>query len=391
MIDRLLEDRLIKLADWFPVVSLTGPRQSGKSTLIKKAFPSYVYINLENPEVRNAAQQDPVGFIKNRPDRLIIDEAQYVPELFNMIQVASDERGSVGQYVLSGSQNFLLLKSIQQSLAGRVGLLTLLPFSYAELCRAHQRDNDAINLDTFMLTGGYPRIYDTGMPRDVFLSNYVSTYIERDAGEMLNVRNLSQFRTLLGLLAHSVGALINYASLAADVGVDVRTIKSWISILESSYIIFQLQPYFKNGRKRLTKAPKLYFYDTGLLCSLLQIAEASQLVDHPLRGEIVENLIISERIKQHLNCGEEPALYFYRDESKREIDLLDMTDAAAPLAVEIKSGATYRSNFARHLGTVGDELGIPEEGRYVVYRGSERYRADRVTVVPAEQFVLQSM
>ena len=215
MIPRALGKQAKQLAQWFPVVSITGPRQSGKSTLAKAMFPDYDYVNLENPETRKAAIDDPVGFIRQRPSKLIVDEAQYAPDLFSMIQVASDERSEQGQYVLSGSQNFLLLKRIQQSLAGRVGLVKLLPFSFQEACKADQ----ALTPDTFMLQGGYPRIYDTRMPLNLFFSNYIDTYIERDVSEYLDVRNLADFRRFLTLCALSSGALINYTNIANELGV----------------------------------------------------------------------------------------------------------------------------------------------------------------------------
>lgn len=383
MIERTMAQKLRDMSEWFPVVSLTGPRQSGKSTLIKAVFPEYEYLNLENPEVRRAALDDPVGFISRRPDHLIIDEAQYAPELFSMIQVASDECGRAGQYVLSGSQNFLLMHNIQQSLAGRVGMLKLLPLSYQEL------SDTQISLDTYLIRGGYPRIYDAGIPTDMFYQNYLMTYVERDAGGLLDVRNLSSFRKIIGLCAACVGGLLNLSRLAADVGVATATISSWLSILQSSYLVFLLQPYAGNMRKRLTKAPKLYFYDTGLLCHLLGIHDERSLMNHPLSGEIFENLVVSERQKAYLNRGIEPTLVFYRDDSKREIDLIDLTEPARPQAFEIKSGATYRDTFARHLRSVGSELGIPAKDRAVVYHGSERYDTEGASVVPAEEFLLR--
>ena len=383
MIERTMAQKLRDMSEWFPVVSLTGPRQSGKSTLIKAVFPEYEYLNLENPEVRRAAIDDPVGFIRRRPDRLIIDEAQYASELFSMIQVASDERGGAGQYVLSGSQNFLLMHNIQQSLAGRVGMLKLLPLSYQEL------SDTQISLDTYLIRGGYPRIYDAGIPTDMFYQNYLMTYVERDAGGLLDVRNLSSFRKMIGLCAACVGGLLNLSRLAADAGVATATISSWLSILQSSYLVFLLQPYAGNMRKRLTKAPKLYFYDTGLLCHLLGIHDERSLMNHPLSGEIFENLVVSERQKAYLNRGIEPTLAFYRDDSKREIDLIDLTEPARPQAFEIKTGATYRDSFTRHLRSVGSELGIPAKDRAVVYHGSERYDTEGASVVPAEDFLLR--
>lgn len=365
------------MAGWFPVVSLTGPRQSGKSTLVRAAFPDYGYVNLENPETRRAALEDPVGFVRRRPPRLIVDEAQYAPELFSMIQVASDERGEPGQYVLSGSQNFLLMRGIQQSLAGRVGTLALMPLSLREASSAGADEA------SYLLTGGYPRIYDARIPRDAFMRSYIATYVERDAGGMVGVRDLSSFRRLLDLVAAGAGGLVNYSRLAADLGVGAQTVRSWLSILQASYIAFELRPYSANTRKRLTKAPKLYLHDTGLLCHLLGISTPEQLRDHPARGAVYENYVVAERMRTRLNRGEEPRLYFYRDDSRREVDLLDLTDPSRPLAVEVKSGETYRPSFARHLSAVCPEIGIPEGRRVVAYAGSETYRADGVDVMPA--------
>lgn len=374
MIRRELAGELEKMAGWFPVVTLTGPRQSGKSTLVRAVFSDYEYVNLEDVEVRRAALDDPVGFIRRRPPRLIIDEAQYAPELFSMIQAASDEHGETGQYVLSGSQNFLLLKSIQQSLAGRAGILTLMPLSYREASAVSS------GLTEYVLTGGYPRIYDAGMPRDVFFRNYIATYVERDVGELMNVRNLAAFRSMLALLAAQAGQLVNHSRIASDLGVATATVKSWLSVLQAGHIIFELRPLHTSARKRLTKSPKLYFHDTGLLCHLLRISTPEQLRDSPMRGTVIENFAVAERLRLHLNRGEEPELYFYRDDSKREIDLIDLTDE--PLAVEVKSGETYRGSFARHLDAVCPDIAVAKGRRVVAYMGSERYRSEGVEVVP---------
>lgn len=249
MIARSMEEMALKMAGWFPVVSVTGPRQSGKSTLVRKVFSEYDYVNLENIDTREAALADPVGFIRDRPQRLVIDEAQLAPELFNMIQVVSDETGEPGQYILSGSQNFLLLRSITQSLAGRVGLLRLMPLSFAE-ARAEQGD---LGLDDFMRKGGYPRLYDRKIPTRVYYDGYVSTYLERDVAGYLDVRNIRQFETMLRLVAQTAGGLLNITRLAQDASVSSKTAREWLSILESSYIIFLLPPYFANIRKRLVK------------------------------------------------------------------------------------------------------------------------------------------
>lgn len=386
MIPRVLESRLREMAGWFPVVSVTGPRQSGKSTLVKSAFPDYAYVNLEDPQIRREALEDPVGFVRNRPGRLIIDEAQHAPELFSMVQVASDEAAETGRYVLTGSQNFLLLKRISQSLAGRTGILKLLPLSYAEALAA----DAALSPEGFMLSGGYPRVHATGMPPSVFFGSYVDTYVERDVAGYLDVRNLASFRAFLRLCALGAGSLVNYAGLARDAGVDARTAKSWLSMLESSYVAFALPPYHANEGKRLTKSPKIYFYDTGLLCHLLGIKSESELLLGPHLGPVFENLVVAERLKARLNRGEEPRLMFYRDANGAEVDLIDLTDASAPLAVEVKSGQTYRDSFARHLGRVGDALGIPPEGRAVVARVESGFRARGAAVIAARDW-LQSL
>jgi hypothetical protein len=371
-----------QMSSWFPVVSITGPRQSGKSTLVREVFPDYTYLNLEDPTLRNAALADPVGFVRNRPGPLAIDEAQYAPELFPVIQAVSDERGSApGQYVLSGSQNFLLLSSIGQSLAGRVGVLRLLPLSFAEASAAGR----APGLDDFLARGGYPRLYDVDIPTDLFFDSYIATYIERDVEGYLDVRNRSAFRTFLSLCAVRVGSLVNVSDLARDAGVTHATATSWLSILESSYLVLRLPPYFENRGKRLVKTPKLYFYDTGLLCHLLGIHSTQELLESPMLGPVFENLVVVETAKRHLNAGKAPELYFYRDDSKREIDLLDYTAAAERKAVEVKSTQTFREALGRTLATVGEELGIPVERRELVYRGTEAVTLPAWHATPADK------
>lgn len=384
MINRVMADQMRAQAQWFPVLSVTGPRQSGKSTLVKSVFDSYEYVNLEDPQLRREALEDPVGFIRTRPARLIIDEAQYAPELFSVIQVVSDEREEAGQYILSGSQNFLLTKRIGQSLAGRVGLLKLLPVSYEE-CRGY---DPACASESFMFTGGYPRLLSTGMPASLFFSSYLDTYIERDVADYLDVRNLTAFRRFVQLCALNAGNLMNYSSLARDADIDARTAKAWLSMLDASYITFALHPYYRNPGKRLTKSPKLYFYDTGLLCYLLGISSSEQLVSSEYFGAVCENFIVAETQKNHLNRGVRPELYFYRDDRKIEVDLLDFTDARARKLVEVKSGQTYRDAHARHLQTVGVELEVPAADRYVVSRVEHGFRASAATVSTYDEWLL---
>lgn len=383
-VERDLASQLKDMAKWFPVVSLTGPRQSGKSTLAQHVFPDYAYVNLEDPQIRTAAIEDPVSFIYNRPEHLIIDEAQYAPGLFSTIQVASDKRGSAGQYVLTGSQNFLMMKSIDQSLAGRVGLSKLLPLSFREIRNSGKTD---FKLDDFMLKGGYPRLHASEIPPRVYFSSYVETYVERDVAELLDVRNKTSFRKLLAMCAQSAGKLLNVASLSNEIDVSAQTVRSWLSVLESSYIIFMLRPYHSNVRKRLVKTPKLYFYDTGLLCHLLRIETAEQLLAHPMIGSIFENLIIAETAKKHFNEGISPELYFYRDDSKKEIDLLDFTQTGNVQAVEIKSSRTYHSKYAKHLNSVCGEIGIAADNRCVVARVESSYHARECKVASAEDWL----
>lgn len=325
-----------------------------------------------------------MSFIRNRSERLIIDEAQYAPNLFSMIQVVSDERGTSGQYVLTGSQNFLMMKSIGQSLAGRVGLLKLLPFSFLELKDWQGERADA---DEFIIKGGYPRLHATGMPPAVYFPSYIDTYIERDVAGLLDVRNKTAFHTMLAICAQCVSNLQNTSTLSKDVGVSAATIKSWLSVLESSYLVFTLQPYHSNGKKRLTKSPKLFFYDTGLLCYLLGIESVEQLVESPHFGAIFENLVVAETMKRHLNKGVRPELYFYRDDSKREIDLLDFTDSSRPRAIEIKSSCTYHDKYARHLQSVCDEIGIGREGRCVVARVESSFETEACSVVAVQDWL----
>lgn len=374
-----------KNADWFPVVSITGPRQSGKSTLVKAVFPEYQYENLEDPGVLAMALDDPVGFIRHRPQKLIIDEAQLAPELFNVIQVVSDEVSTPGQYVLSGSQNFLLLKQITQSLAGRVGLLKLMPLSYRE---AHGAVSE-LRVEDFVIRGGYPRLYDVDIPPEVYYENYLSTYITRDASGHVDPSNLSVFRNFIAACADGCANLLNLTSLANDVGISPKTARSWLSLLESSYVVQLLQPYHANLRKRLTKTPKLFFYDTGLLCHLLGIRTTDQLLTSRHRGAVIEDLVISETAKRHMNAGRQPQLYFYRDDSKIEVDLLDMTNPTATELVEIKSSATYRSSFTRHLASVGNLIGVDVANQSVVMNADKTVMVGGRTVWSMRDWLLR--
>lgn len=375
MIERLLGPKVKELARWYPVVSVTGPRQSGKSTLVRAAFPNHRYLNLEDPSVRSRAIADPSGFIKNNPGPLVLDEAQYAPDLFSAVQAASDASPQMGKYVLTGSQNFLMLRAIRQSLAGRVGIAKLLPLSLSELKGLEASSSEMPEL---IWRGFYPQLHASDIPTNLFYENYIDTYVARDVTGYLDVRNEARFRTVLRLCASRVGSLVNFSSLANEAGVSVPTIRNWLSLLESSYIVKLLQPYHANIAKRLTKTAKLYFYDTGLLCHLLGIRSAEQLANDGMYGAVFENHVIIERVKMHLNNLRSPELYFYRDDSKVEVDLMDLGDTPA-LLVEVKSGQTYRESFSRHVRSVAKALPVQATGM-VVYGGEGSFDDDGVRV-----------
>lgn len=386
MIPRTLSTMAQRMATWFPVVSVTGPRQSGKSTLLRHAFPDFTYLNLETRNLRISAETDPVGFIHSRPSHLFIDEAQYAPDIFAEIQAAGDERHDMGQYVLSGSQNFLLLHNIDESLAGRVGLLQLLPLSFVEASQTSSQ----LTVDDFTVRGGYPHLYEVDVPLNIYFQSYIATYIERDVSGIVSPDNLTTFRTFLKLCANSAGQLLNITHLAAEADIAFKTARAWLSLLESSYIVFRLPPYASNARKRLTKTPKLYFYDTGLLCHLLGITTTEQYNTSDKRGDVFENLIIEETLKHYYNHAQTPQLCFYRDSNQVEVDLMDLTDQSSPKLIEIKSGQTARLTFARHLSTVGTMLDIPAEHRFVIYRGDEGFAAQSAMFQPASQYLRYS-
>ncbi|HRZ97693.1 MAG TPA: ATP-binding protein, partial [Paludibacter sp.] len=320
MIERELKTKLVALATKYPIVTLTGPRQSGKSTLLRNTFPEYNYVSLENTENRLLAQSDPNGFLATYADKTIIDEAQLVPVLFSYLQTHTDIQGKVGMYLLAGSQNFLLMESITQSLAGRTAVLKLLPFSRYELQNANVRK---INIDEEIFTGCYPRIYDKKIYPTDFYPYYIQTYIERDVRQLKHIGDLNKFILFLKMCAGRIGQLLNLSSLANECGIAVTTAQSWISVLESSYIVYLLRPDHNNYSKRLVKTPKLYFYDTGLACSLLNIIHAEQISTHFLRGALFENMVINEFVKKSLNAGHEPQLSFWRDKTGNEVDLIE--------------------------------------------------------------------
>lgn len=365
MIKRKLESKIKELSKKLPVISITGPRQSGKTTLVKMCFPDYTYANLEMPDVRDLAKSDPRSFLTNYKNGLIIDEAQYIPELFSYIQGFVDESGKMGKYILTGSQNFLLLEKIAQSLAGRVGIFHLLPFSMNEISGSISLSN---NYHTYIFKGLYPRIYDTKISPDQFYLSYIQTYLERDVRNIKNIANLSLFKKFLSLAAGRIGQLVNYASLANAVGVDIKTIQNWFSILEASFIVFFIRSYHKNYNKRLVKSPKMYFYDTGLACALLGIQNQHQIINHYFKGELFENFIISEINKYLVNEGKRPELYFWRDNTGNEIDCI-IDEGMSHKIVEIKSSQTISLDFFKGLTYYQKLSGITADKSYLIYGG----------------------
>lgn len=342
--DRHLSQKASDLLTKFPFLAITGPRQSGKTTFAKMLKPDFSYVNLELPQEREYAKRDPLGFLQTYQNGVILDEIQWVPELFSYLQVVTDERNRAGEYILTGSQNFLLSNQISQSLAGRVAILNLLPFSQKEISSLiFDKDWEEI-----VLNGGYPRKYLFGIAPYDFYPNYIQTYIERDVRQLLNVKDLGNFQKFLQLLAGRVGQLFNQSNFSNELGIDQKTVNSWLSVLETSFIAFRLPSYFKNFNKRVLKTPKIYFYDTGVLCSLLGIRKVEDMKVHFARGAIFENFVILEILKSELNAGNIPSLFYWRDSNQNELDLLQEKDGKLT-AFEIKSSATFHADFLKGL------------------------------------------
>ncbi len=360
---RLISNPIEEAHKYYPVIVITGPRQSGKSTLCRHLFSDYNYINLEHVTIRAAAMADPVAFVDNLGDKAIIDEVQHVPELLSMIQLKVDENKSL-RYILTGSSNFSLLKTVTQSLAGRAALFTLLPFSFKELNKS-ELDHP---IETLLWQGEYPGVIVDGIPPHIFYRNYYNTYVERDLRELLNLKNLLVFDTFMRLLASRVGSEFNASSLAREAGVSAKTVTEWLSLLATSYITYALPPFYMNISKRLTKMPKIYFYDTGLLCYLLSIESPDQLEKHPLRGAIFENLAMGELLKGRYNQASDPNLYFYREQAGREVDALEVTSSGIHL-YEIKAGKALRSDFLDNMRELKRTL-TDVDSTTVIYDGS---------------------
>jgi predicted AAA+ superfamily ATPase len=345
MLARDAEKTLIRLAKSFPIVAITGPRQAGKTTLAKAVFEGKPYVSLENPDEREFAQNDPKRFLARFPNGAVLDEVQRCPSLLSWLQGLVDERGGMGDFVLTGSAQFDLIEGITQSLAGRVGRVELLPLSSRELKAANQLPN---SLSQMLIQGGYPALYDRKITTQDWFSNYVATYVERDVRQLISVRNLSQFQTFLKMCASRTGQLINLTSLGADCGISAVTAKQWLSVLETSYIVTLLRPHHSNFGKRLVKTPKIYFLDSGLAAWLMGIRSAETLETHAARGALFESWVVSELYKKRLNAGLPIDLFFWRDNTGNEVDLIVENEKGLQ-PIEIKSGSTYASDWSQGL------------------------------------------
>ncbi len=383
MIPRQARETALRLAAGFPVLLITGPRQSGKTTLARALFPGRDYVSLENPDQREFALTDPRGFLGRFDAGAVIDEVQHVPALLSYLQGLVDERRRMGEFVLTGSQQFGLMSGITQSLAGRVGRIELLPFSMGEL--------DAAGLlppvlDDLLLQGAYPPLYDRPLSPDDWFPNYIATYLERDVRQLLAVKDLALFQRFVRLCAARTGQLLNLSSLANDCGIGHTTARQWLSVLEASYLVFLLPPHYANFGKRLVKSPKLYFLDSGLAAALLAIWDRTTMATHALRGALFETLVVSEFVKDRFNAGRPAGLYFWRDNTGNEVDLLFETGSALQ-AVEIKSGATFVGEWLKGLGRWQRLAGNQTLTSWLIYGGEAGYRREGVEVIPWRRII----
>lgn len=376
MIKRVAERTLRSLAKEFPVAVVTGPRQSGKSTLVQSAFPEKPYITFDEIDVLESARTDPRGFLDRFPKGAIVDEAQKLPELFPYVKARVDHSRVRGEFILTGSQQFGFMSHVSESLAGRAGFVQLLPFSLYELSAAKKLPP----LDQLLFQGTYPPLYDRNITARHWHAAYITTYLERDVRTMLNIRELSTFQRFLRMCAARTGQLLNISSLANDCGISTPTARNWMSVLEASYIIFLLQPHFSNFGKRLVKTPKLYFHDTGLAAWLLNIQDPAHLSIHPSRGALFENLIISELLKQRFNRGMASNLYFWRDNLGDEIDVL-IDHGTTHIPVEIKSGQTLTDDYFKTLNKWEKVIG-QHIASFLIYAGNTPHTRHRIAVVP---------
>lgn len=364
-IKRKIESPILEAAKYFPVITVTGPRQSGKTTMLKQIFPHLHYYSLEDLDTRSFAMEDPVRFLHLHEDGMILDEVHNYPELLSYIQGIVDEQPQK-KFVLSGSSNFALLKKVSQSLAGRSGVFELMPLSIEEVKGQIEYVDDA---DQLLYHGLYPAVCSCkNIPKFLYPS-YVKTYLERDVRDLLNVKDMRLFNMFLKLCAGRIGSVFNASEIAGEIGVSSKTIQAWVSILQASYVVYLLPPYFENSRKRLTKSPKMYFCDTGLACTLLGIESAEQLAFDKMRGHLFENLIVVELLKRRLNEGKESNLYFYRDSNQNEVDIL-VNNGSSLDAIEVKSAMTYNPSFEKALLKVNEWVNPPVGKRTIIYAGT---------------------
>ena len=367
LIPRQLVESINRLKTKFPILAVTGPRQSGKTTLLRHLFPDYQYVTLENPDVRERALNDPKGFLNTHKERVIFDEVQQTPQLFSYLQEKVDNDRQMGQFILSGSQNFQLLQSITQSLAGRVALFKLFPLSFQELKSINLLPKQWYEV---AFKGFYPALYDRDIEATDFYRNYVETYLERDVRQLVNVRDLRQFRFFLKYCAGHVGQTLNLQKIANEVGISQPTAQSWLSVLETSYIVFTLPPYYRNFNKRLVKTPKLYFYDTGLVAYLLEMTRPADVNTYYQRGAIFENLIVSELYKHQFHTYQKTDFYFWRDNNDLEIDVLFENKDAIHIA-EIKSAETLNSSFFNNMQKFSKIAANASLSPFLLYGGNE--------------------
>ena len=382
VINRGIANSVFKYRTKYPVIAITGPRQSGKTTMLKSVFPDYEYVSLENPDNRNFAENDPNGFLNRYTKKIILDEVQRVPTLFSYIQTRVDESGEMGQYILSGSQNFHLMENITQSLAGRVAIFKLFPFDIQELRTEGLLPENYLQI---LIKGFYPAIYDRDIPSKVFYSNYVQTYVQRDVSELIAIKDIRLFQNFLGLCATRAGQLLNLNALANECGISQPTAKSWLSALENSYILFQLFPYHENFSKRIVKTPKLYFYDSGLLCYLLKISSVEQLLSHPVKGNLFENMMIAEYVKRIHHNYRFQDIWFWRDSAGHEVDLI-IQDGQQLNLVEIKAGQTIMSEMFAGQTWWENLSGRKNLLKTLVYGGNENQKRSMGDVVSWRDF-----
>lgn len=378
MVKRHVAQILKIIAEKFPVITVTGPRQSGKTTLCKSVFPNYEYVSLENPDNKDFALEDPRGFLKQYSSKVIIDEAQHAPQLFSYIQEIVDNSKEKGQFILSGSQNFLLLDKISQSLAGRTYIFHLLPFSLEELKPTKYYSK---NIDENIFKGGYPRLYNDGLEPKEFFPSYIQTYIERDIRSITNIQDLSLFKQFIKLCAGRTGQILNTNSIGNQLGIDHKTVKRWLSILETSFIIYLLKPWYKNFNKRIIKSPKLYFYDTGLVCNLLGIKSENDVKNHFAKGALFENFVITELLKSNLNKQKNSDFYYWRNKNGNEMDLI-IENGMKISFIEIKSSQTINATFFKGLNYLNSISNTLATNNYLIYGGDKVQQRSNSLVIP---------